>query len=45
MECDICNGSGVVSIKCNECFGGGKVVCEACDGTGGKESDIEVPPE
>ncbi len=45
LECDICNGSGVVSIKCDECFGGGKLVCEACGGTGGKESDIEVPPE
>lgn len=45
LECDICNGSGVISIKCNECFGGGKLVCEACGGTGGKESDIEVPPE
>jgi hypothetical protein len=34
VECDICNGSGKVDGKCNECFGGGLILCEACDGTG-----------
>ena len=43
VECDICNGSGIVQTKCPDCFGGGKVVCEACGGTGGAE-DL-VPEE
>jgi hypothetical protein len=44
MECDICNGTGIVQTKCPDCFGGGRVVCETCGGTGGGTEDL-VPEE